>query len=134
MGSNDFHVGDDITFPSRLVTQEHIAMYAEASGDANPIHLDEEFAKSVGLSGTIAHGMLTMGIVAEAIAEWVGSAGRLSALSCRFSRPLYPGDALTVQGRVSSTDGEALTLEFEATSDRRDRVLTGGRATVRVKR
>jgi len=62
--------GDEMTPLSRLITQEHINAYAEASGDSNPIHVDAAFARSAGLPGTIAHGLLEMGILAEAVARW----------------------------------------------------------------
>lgn len=127
-------VGDQIASLSRRVTQEQIDAYAEASGDFNPIHVDPEFARSVGLGGTIAHGLLEMGILAEAISEWAGSADRLRSLECRFNKALMAGDTIICSGRVAAVDTrEGLaTLEVEAVSDRGDRVLTNGRATVRL--
>ena len=93
-------VGDALTPLARRVTQEQINAYAEASGDFNPIHVDEEFARSVGLPGTIAHGLLEMGILAEAVARWAGGADALLSLECRFSKPLLPGDTITCSGTV----------------------------------
>lgn len=127
-------VGDEVTPLSRTVTQEQINAYAEASGDFNPIHLDEDFARSVGLPATIAHGMLELGILAEALARWAGGSDRLASLEVRFSKPLRAGDTITCAGRVVAVDdAEAVaTLEVEAVSDRGERVLTNGRATVRL--
>lgn len=127
-------VGDQITPLSRTVTQEQINAYAEASGDHNPIHVDAEFARMVGLPGTIAHGMLDLGILVDAIARWAGGSDRVASVSCRFSKPLLPGDTITCSGRVVDVDAAAalVTLELEAVSDRGDRVLTNGRATVRL--
>jgi len=117
------------------VTQEQISAYADASGDHNPIHLDPDFARSVGLPGTIAHGMLEMGILADAIASWAGGSANLLSLSCRFSKPLLPGDTIICTGTVVSVDDTGVaTLEVGASSDRGDRVLTNGRATVRLSR
>lgn len=129
-------VGDEMTPLARRVTQDQVDAYAEASGDHNPIHVNEEFAKMVGLPGTIAHGLLDMGILAEAVARWAGGYDRLAALSCRFSKPLLMGDTITCSGRVAAVDESAGTaeLELEATSDRGERVLTNGRATVRLNR
>ncbi|MFN2452057.1 MAG: MaoC/PaaZ C-terminal domain-containing protein [Candidatus Dormibacteria bacterium] len=126
--------GDEMTPLHRKVTQDQIAAYADASGDHNPIHVNEEFARSVGLPGTIAHGLLGMGVLAEAVSVWAGGTDRLASISCRFSKPLLPGDTLTCAGRVVDVDKAAgtATLELEATSDRGDRVLTNGRATVRL--
>jgi acyl dehydratase len=129
-------VGDAITPLSRHVDQEQISAYADASGDHNPIHLDSAFAVSVGLPGTIAHGMLELGILAEAISAWAGGSANLASLSCRFSKPLRAGDTITCTGSVISVDeaGQVATLEVGASSDRGDRVLTNGRATVRLSR
>lgn len=75
-------------------TREQIAAYAEASGDSNPIHLDDEFARSVGLPGVIAHGMLQMGLLARV----AGDPRRLRRLSCRFAGMVRPGDLVTFHG------------------------------------
>jgi acyl dehydratase len=75
-------------------TEEQIAAYAEASGDHNPIHLDAEFARSVGLPGVIAHGMLQMGLLARV----AGEPGSLRRLSCRFAGMVRPGDTVTFRG------------------------------------
>jgi acyl dehydratase len=127
-------VGDEITPLSRRVTQEQINAYAEASGDHNPIHVNEEFARMVGLPGTIAHGLLDLGILVDAIARWAGGSEHVASVSCRFSKPLLPGDVITCSGRVLAIDAESglATLEVEAVSDRGDRVLTNGQATVRL--
>jgi acyl dehydratase len=119
---------------SRTVGQEQIDAYAEASGDHNPIHLDAEFARSVGLPGTIAHGMLEMAILGEAVGRWAGGYDRVAELACRFSKPLPPGETVTCSGRVVAVNPESgtATLQLEATSSRGDRVLTNGRAVVRL--
>jgi len=126
--------GTELARLERQVTQDQINAYAEASGDFNPIHVDEDFAKAVGLPGTIAHGLLEMGILAEALSRWAGGADRLLALSCRFSKPLLAGDTIICTGTVVAVDTTAgtATLEVEARSDRGERVLTNGRATVRL--
>src|SRR5258708_33550919 len=127
-------VGDEMATLSRTVTQEQISAYAEASGDLNPSHANEESARMVGLPGTIAHGMLNMGILAEAVARWAGGNDRVAAISCRFSKPLLPGDTITCTGRVVAVDEETglATLEVSASSDRGDTVLSNGRAQVRL--
>jgi acyl dehydratase len=129
-------VGDVVTPLSRTVTQEQINAYADASGDHNPIHLDSAFAVLVGLPGTIAHGMLELGILAEAISVWAGGSANLQSLSCRFSKPLRAGDTITCIGTVVAVDEAegVATLDVGASSDRGDRVLTNGRATVRLSR
>lgn len=127
-------VGDAMQTLSRTVTQEQINLYADASGDPNPIHTNEEFARMVGLPGTIAHGMLDMGILAEAVARWAGGNDRVVSISCRFSKPLLPGDTITCTGTVVAVDEASgiATLDVGATSDRGDTVLSNGRAEVRL--
>ena len=89
-------------------TAEEIQRYAEASGDRNPIHLDADFARSVGLPGVIAHGMLQMGILANlAVAAAQGNPGRLRRLSVRFSGMVEPGDEVVFGGEQ---EGGRLTL------------------------
>jgi acyl dehydratase len=102
---------------------EQIAAYARASGDMNPIHLDERFARSVGLPGLIAHGMLQMGCAALVAGRAAGGASRLRRLSCRFSGVVEPGDTVTFTaeetapgklriGAVNQHGEEVLTKSF----------------------
>jgi acyl dehydratase len=72
------------------ITREQIRAYAEASGDRNPIHLDDDVARSVGLPGVIAHGMLQMGLLARV----VGPPQSVRRLTCRFAGMVVPGDTL----------------------------------------
>ena len=69
------------------VTRDDLVRYAGASGDQNPIHQDEQVARSVGLPGVIAHGMFTMALVGRAVASWAGP-GRVVELGCKFTKPV----------------------------------------------
>jgi acyl dehydratase len=101
-------------------TKEQIAAYAEASGDHNPIHLDGDFAHSVGLPGVIAHGMLQMGIAGTVAAEAAGGAGRLKRLHCRFAGMVEPGDTVT----FTAEPGGPGELDLRAVNQRGEPVLT----------
>jgi len=101
-------------------TRDQIAAYAEASGDRNPIHLDDDFARSVGLPGVIAHGMLQMGIAATVAAEAAGGPDRLRRLSVRFAGMVLPGDVVTFTAEPA---GEG-KLEIKAINQRGEAVLT----------
>jgi acyl dehydratase len=103
-------------------TTEQIARYAEASGDMNPIHLDDAFARSVGLPGVIAHGMLQMGLLARV----AGDPLRLRRLSCRFSGMVRPGDTVTFAARP---DGDR--VELSATNQDGQAILTKAFAELR---
>jgi acyl dehydratase len=106
-------------------TREQIAQYAEASGDHNPIHLDDEFARSVGLPGIIAHGMLQMGLAARVAVEAAGGAGRVRRLTCRFTGMVRPGDTVTF--RAEEKDGK---IEITAVNQEGQPVLTKASAEV----
>ena len=94
--------------------------YAGASGDFNPIHLDDEFARSVGLPGRILHGLWTMAQVARAQTEAAGGPGRLRRLSVQFRGLGVPGEEIVVTSTVRETaDGRAIVDTEAAQSDRR---------------
>ena len=103
---------------------EQIAAYARASGDMNPIHLDERFAMSVGLPGVIAHGLLQMSIAAVVAGKAAGGASRLRKLSCRFAGVVEPGDTVTF---IAEEVGPG-RLQLRAVNQHGDVVLTKGAA------
>jgi acyl dehydratase len=94
--------------------------YAEASGDHNPIHQNEEFAVSVGLPNVIAHGMLTMALVGKYVTDWAGGSAAVKEFSARFVKPvIVPADQkvdLTVSATVSEIDGDRVSIALSATS------------------
>ena len=70
------------------IDRAKLRAYADASGDQNPIHQDEEFAKSVGLPNVIAHGMYTMALAGEAVRSWIGDDKSIIEFSTRFTKPV----------------------------------------------
>jgi len=94
--------------------------YADASGDQNPIHQNEEFAKAVGLPNVIAHGMLTMALVGKYVTDFAGGSEQVKEFSGRFMKPVVvPADQkvdLTVSGNIVAVDGNQITFELSATS------------------
>ncbi len=94
--------------------------YADASGDHNPIHQSEEFARSVGLPNVIAHGMLTMALVGKFITDWAGGSAHVKEFSARFIKPVIvpAGEKvdLTVTATVVEIDGAKIKLDCVATS------------------
>jgi acyl dehydratase len=97
-----------------------LTAYADASGDQNPIHQNEEIAKAVGLPDVIAHGMLSMALVGKYVSDWAGGSEQVKEFSGRFMKPVVvPADQkvdLTVSGSVVAVDGNHVTLELSATS------------------
>jgi acyl dehydratase len=90
------------------LTRTDLVRYAGASGDFNPIHHDEEFAKMAGNPTVFGHGMLTAGFVARCVTDFVG-VDNLRGYKVRFATRVWPGDTITCQGRVTKKyerDGE----------------------------
>ncbi len=121
---------------TKHITQEKINLYAEASGDFNPIHVDESFAAQTPLGGTIAHGMLILAYISEMMTlafgqSWL-SQGKLSV---RFKAPAHPGDILTVSGEIDSIeDGNGVSYancSLECHNQRDESIVTG-QAVVRL--
>jgi acyl dehydratase len=113
---------------TKHVTVEQIRQYAEASGDRNPIHLDETFARSAGLPGVIAHGMLTMAFANQMVTDWLGDRFLLKSLQGRFAGMVLPGDEVTCSGSVASRDDERrrLVINLVVTNQRGEKVLNKG--------
>jgi acyl dehydratase len=110
------------------VTRDQIRAYAEASGDHNPIHLDDEAARAAGLPGVIAHGMLGMAQLANFVVAYAGDHRRLRRLRCRFSGMVLPGDTITFTGHVAAEEGGLVRLELAAENQKGEKVLTKGLA------
>jgi acyl dehydratase len=118
----DTTVGDTIGPVTVAIARETLVAYANASGDQNPIHQDETFARSVGLPDVIAHGMFTLGAAGSVVEDWVGDGGRVVELGTRFTKPVVvpqSGGQLEVSGVVKSLDEQThrATVELTATSE-----------------
>jgi len=129
MAAKDIKTGDSFT-ASEEVDKYRTIYYAGASGDFNPIHIDPEFGKMVGLGGVILHGLCTLGFVAKAITDWCGDPGRLKRLKCRFAKPVHIGDTVTTEGRVSAVEGDLALLDIKVTNQNGEEVLTMTSASV----
>ena len=102
------------------IDRELLKRYADASGDQNPIHQDEAFAKSVGLPDVIAHGMLTMGLVGQYVSEWAGGSANVKEFSARFIKPVVVPANTTVElvvNGVATEEAGLYRLELTATVD-----------------
>jgi meromycolic acid (3R)-3-hydroxyacyl-[acyl-carrier protein] dehydratase HadB len=109
----ELHAGDELPTLSRVVTREDVRAYADASGDQNPLHQDDEVARMVGFDGIIAHGMFTMGHLGACVARWAGDQVRIARLSAQFRAPVFMGEEIVAGGRVRSVDAEARTVVAE---------------------
>ena len=114
------------------LSQERIDSYAEASGDHNPIHLDPDFARAVGLPSTIAHGLLTLAAAVAPLERWAAEVAYVSKVTCRFSAPVPSGDVLSGQPEVREADPEQMVVILDARNGSGELALT--RAEVALRR
>jgi acyl dehydratase len=134
----DVEAGTEIPAQDFHISRFDLVRYAGASGDFNPIHWNERFAKSVGLPDVIAHGMFTMATAARVLTDWAGDPGAVVEYGVRFTRPVVVADpegaTLTVGGKVTGVrDDGLLEVDLTATVDGQT-VLAKARAVVRAPR
>jgi acyl dehydratase len=114
---------------SKHVTQEQINAYAEVSGDHNPIHVNPEAARSVGLDGTIAHGMLSMAFAGQMLTDWLAAqaerGGWVARLRVRFQAMVRPGDTLICHGNPGERAGNRQPVELWIENQHGERVISG---------
>jgi acyl dehydratase len=115
----DEPVGTELFSATVEVERESMVRYAGASGDFNKIHWNERFAREVGLPNVIVHGMLTMGLAATVLEDWLEDPGRVLDYGVRFTRPIPvpdPGTVeITVVGKLAALDAEAGTARIDLT-------------------
>ncbi|CNE65862.1 (3R)-hydroxyacyl-ACP dehydratase subunit HadB [Mycobacterium tuberculosis] len=133
---DDVEVGSEIPAQSYKIDRANLVMYAGASGDFNPIHWRESFAKAVGLPDVIAHGMYTMAQGGRFVTDWVGDPGAVVDYGVRFSSPVVVPDeggaTLEISGKVEEKlDGNKVVVALTARSDGQ-KVLTRAKAVVKL--
>jgi len=115
-------------FVVERLSRTDLVKYAGASGDFNPIHHDEEFARSAGNPTVFGHGMLTAGFVARCITDFVG-VENVRRYKVRFATRVWPGDTITCHGRITrryEADGEArIDGEVAATNQKSETAVAG---------
>lgn len=123
---------DDLCVPTASfgpLTRKMFAEYAQASGDNNPLHLDDAAARRAGHREVIGQGMLSMAFVGRWVTTWC-SAGELRSLSSRFTAPIPLGSSLTCQGHVSTAQHGSVTVAYTVTLDASDVVAITGNVVV----
>jgi meromycolic acid (3R)-3-hydroxyacyl-[acyl-carrier protein] dehydratase HadB len=122
---DSIRTGQTLPALTKQVTVEQIQQYAEASGDRNPIHVDDTFARAAGLPGVIAHGMLTMAFANQMVTDWLGDRSLLKKLQGRFAGMVLPGDEVSCTGTVTSKDDamRRVVISIVVTNQRGEKVL-----------
>lgn len=125
----DLPVGSSV--PERTlapITRTQLALFAGASGDHNPIHLDDEEARCGGLTGVIAHGMLSMAFLGEFISRLAGQ-DNLRSFDARFNAMAFPGDEITCSGVVAAPDDAdsdtVVCLDVAAKNQKGETIVSG---------
>jgi acyl dehydratase len=100
----DLKIGDEIPARSKVVRREEVKAYADASGDQNPLHQDDTFARSVGFPGIIAHGMFTMAHLTSALTDWLGDPAALKGINVQFRAVVFMDETIVAKGRIRALD------------------------------
>jgi acyl dehydratase len=139
----DLAVGQEIGRTSIPVTRQDLVKYAGASGDFNPIHWNEAFARQVELPGVIAHGMFTMGAAVQLVTDWIGDPAAVVDYQTRFTKPVVvedttgdqaaAGAVIEVAGVIGALDPENSTARVDLAVTAADqKVLVKAQAVVRI--
>jgi acyl dehydratase len=115
---------------SENVDKYRALYYAGASGDYNPIHIDPEFGKMVGLGGAILQGLCTLAFTAKTVTDWVGDPGKLKKIKCRFSAPVMMEDTISVQGTVADVQAGRVRVDLKVINQTGAEVLQNVEAEV----
>ncbi|OEJ94894.1 MaoC family dehydratase [Streptomyces thermolilacinus] len=134
---DEVEVGTELPAREFPVTRATLVQYAGASGDFNPIHWNEKFAREVGLPDVIAHGMFTMAEAARVVTDWAGDPGAVVEYGVRFTKPVVvpnddQGALIQVTGKVAAKlDDRRVRVDLTAMSDGQ-KVLGMSRAVVQL--
>lgn len=138
IGLRELQVGDELPTITREVSTRQLVQYAAVSRDFTPIHYDQDYARSANLEGVVIHGALKTSLFAQAVDQWFGASGRLTALSASYRAVDYPGEPLTIRGRVTARGGSSDHGETQIEIDLELRnaageLTTPGKATVALR-
>lgn len=117
---DEVEVGFELPKLTHTYKRQDLVDYANASGDQNRIHLDEEFAKSVGLPDVIAHGMLTMALAGNVVTNWLKNIDAIKSFSVKFSSPVVvpnnsEGTLVEFSGKIEEKiDNKQIKIGLEA--------------------
>lgn len=127
---SDLKPGMNLPETKKTVTQENVKLYAEASGDFNPIHLDPAFGVKMGLGGTVAHGMLILSYLSIYMTDRFGLAWlKGGSLNIRFKAPARPGDVISITSKVTGLEQvngfTSVSCEVLCENQKNEAVITG---------
>ncbi len=130
---SELATGQEIGSATLEISRADLIRYAGASGDFNPIHWNERFARGVDLPGVIAHGMFTMGAAVQLVTDWIGDPGAVIDYQTRFTRPVVVEDLVDAPGAVVEITGVIGALDADNSTARVDLTVTFNGQKVLVK-
>ena len=141
----DVEVGSEVTALKKIATTRMLVQYAGASGDFNPLHYEEDFAKNLGVGKPIVHGLLKRAWLVNLMTDWIGKDGKLKRLSCRYRGMDYPrkmksfddphdGDTWLCKGKVTKkfieNEEHLVECEIWVENNKGEKNTTGGAVAV----
>jgi len=141
----DVEVGSEVTALKKIATTRMLVQYAGASGDFNPLHYEEDFAKNLGVGKPIVHGLLKRAWLVNLMTDWIGQDGKLKRLSCRYRGMDYPrkmksfddphdGDTWLCKGKVTKkfieNEEHLVECEIWVENNKGEKNTTGGAVAV----
>lgn len=132
MNAIDTTVGSMIPELRKDVGKYAPIYYAAAGGDFNPIHIDPEMGKMLGLGGNILQGLCTMAYVTQGVTDWIGDPTKLRKIKVRFESVVRPNDTVIVKGKVAGKEGDRVNLEIWAENQEGVKVISNANAVVEI--
>ncbi len=117
VGYDGVNVGDEVFSVPKVVKREDVKAYADASGDQNPLHQDDAYARSVGFPGIIAHGMFSMAHLTKAVTDWAGDPAALKDIRVQFRAVVFMDETLVAKGVVAAKDESTKTVTLEVSAE-----------------
>ena len=117
----------------RIINDEEMRLFADLTGDDNPLHFDDDFAEQSRFGGRIVHGMCTAALISTVIGTRMPGPGCIYlSQSLRFTAPVRPGDEVVARAVVDRLIPERRRVEFETTCSVGERIVLSGRALAQV--
>lgn len=128
---DEIEIGDSAHF-TKTITETDIYLFAGITGDFNPMHVNEEFAKGTMFKKRIAHGGIATSLIAPVLGTMLPGLGTVAlSTSCRFKAPVFPGDTVTAKATVTEKDVEKNRINMECLWTNQDgAVVAKGEASV----
>ncbi len=123
-------VGASFSF-TRVITMEDVRLFAEVTGDDNPLHVDEEYARGTRFGGAVVHGVMLLGVISKVLGRDFPGPGSIAVdISCRFLRPVPVGSEVTIETRVGEKIEKHRHIKMKVYVYCGGKMMAGGDATL----